>query len=403
MPLELSKYQSVFNIIKYSMFDIPFDFDTVQSWEEPIRILQDHALSGIFPDVCMLSNIDDNLKKTLQSKGYSTIRHQIIVLREQEKLFQLLDEMGVEAVVIKGAIDAIYYNYPNKRSMGDIDLLISPDNWEKTITLLSQNGYQIMNNLDDVHQVERHVEFCKNDVEVELHRRLSRIRGAKEPEMLESYFRLGLSERKKYSLCNNTFYGMPDLENGLSILYHIYLHFYSGIGLRQIIDWMFFVDKFLTDEVWNNCFEKILIEAKLDIFATTITRMCQKYLGLSSKIEWCHAANDETCDVTLDFIMRNGNFGSSAKFVLSGEQVKISKNPFKLLKHLQSSGMDSLIKKYGAKKANFLKPFAWVIQLFRYLYKLSSKKISVKNLKTAYTLGQENIQLFNNLGLPYGK
>ena len=44
---------------------------------------------------------------------------------------------------------------------------------------------------------------------------------------------------------------LPSLQNGLVLMLHIVKHLKSGLGLRQIIDWMMYVDKQLDNEKWE--------------------------------------------------------------------------------------------------------------------------------------------------------
>ena len=49
---------------------------------------------------------------------------------------------------------------------------------------------------------------------------------------------------------------LPEVENGLVLIAHIGQHLRSGLGLRQIIDWMMYAKANLTDEFWKNEFSE---------------------------------------------------------------------------------------------------------------------------------------------------
>ena len=76
---------------------------------------------------------------------------------------------------------------------------------------------------------------------------------------------------------------LPDDENGIVLLSHIRQHLESGLGLRQIIDWMMFVRSYLNDEMWFSSFHEKAQRTGLESLAVITTKMCQKYLGLTKK------------------------------------------------------------------------------------------------------------------------
>ena len=84
---------------------------------------------------------------------------------------------------------------------------------------------------------------------------------------------------------------------------------YQGIGLRQIIDWMMFAQSELTDEVWEKEFKALAREAGLESLAITITYLCQKWLGLSKELTWCHEADEDFADEILMRLFVDGYFG----------------------------------------------------------------------------------------------
>lgn len=49
-------------------------------------------------------------------------------------------------------------------------------------------------------------------------------------------------------------------------------HLKSGLGLRQVIDWMMYVNKELDDDFWENGFGTAAVDASMDKLAVTVTR-----------------------------------------------------------------------------------------------------------------------------------
>ena len=151
---------------------------------------------------------------------------------------------------------------------------------------------------------------------------------------------------------------LPDMINGLVLIEHINQHIEEGLGLRQIIDWMMFVDKCLPDNKWVK-FEEYAQKAGLKTLAVTITRMCEMYLGLNKHM-WCASADEELCTALMDYILTCGNFGTK----ISAEQkTAVSRaielnHPIRLIKELQSRGENN----WKAAVNPLLRPFAWMWQ-----------------------------------------
>ena len=134
----------------------------------------------------------------------------------------------------------------------------------------------------------------------------------------------------------------------------------SGIGIRQIIDWIMFVRKELDDSSWEKHFRHMAVEAGLEKLAITVTFMCKKWLGLPDEISWCNDADEEVADQLLYRILFDGNFGNER---YKGEIIKNSFRREGTYKYLQRVGIKNLPL---AQKYVFLRPIAWLYQFFRF-------------------------------------
>lgn len=158
---------------------------------------------------------------------------------------------------------------------------------------------------------------------------------------------------------------LPILENGLVLLGHINQHIGSGLGLRQIIDWMCYAEKHLSDEFWNNEFSEASEKIGMKSLAVTVTAMCRKYLSFESEITWCNNADESLCDELMEYILAHGNFGR--KDSTGSRTVTVFRwfhNPIYGFKKCQEIGCKtwSVLKKH-----KWLTPFAWMYQIFRFI------------------------------------
>jgi len=194
------------------------------------------------------------------------------------------------------------------------------------------------------------------------------------------------------------FSALPKKENGLVLMEHINSHMESGLGFRQILDWMLYVDRNVDDAFWFRELEPVLREVRLDKLAVTVTRMCQLWLGLRTDITWCAGADEDLCRQLMEYILCQGNFGRKTEHGsnLAAGVVHASRNPFALLKILQRRGC---INWKAAERYPFLKPFAWLYQLVRYIRLGLSSKHPWKLLTGAISQSDSRALFLEELGV----
>ncbi len=151
------------------------------------------------------------------------------------RLFNRIQKDGINALLIKGQGVAQYYNRPLWRAAGDVDLLLSVDNYRKAYNNLSPIAQKIeTEQLYNLHQ-----SIYIDNWEVELHGTLrggvwksldNTIDLVLDKAFCEGYF-------QEWQI-DNTIVRVPSIDNAVFIVFtHILQHLYKGgIGLRQICD-----------------------------------------------------------------------------------------------------------------------------------------------------------------------
>lgn len=281
--------------------------------------------------------------------------HYIRILYAQDALTALMDSANIPAVILKGSAAAIYYPEPFLRTMGDIDFIVPADRFQEAADLMSSHGYTLAH---EKHDLDRHISFQKDGVTLEMH-----IRFSSEGIDVERYVKEGIEHPETAVLEGHSFAMLPPLENGIVLLAHAAQHLKKDLGMRQVIDWMMYVDKVLDDELWNHEFQSVASACGLEILALTMTRMCQLYLGLSEKITWCKNADPILVEALMNNILETGNFGRKHGYGSRVERVSIGIRRFGLFHYLQIAG------EYNWRayhKHQWLKLFCWLYQIFRY-------------------------------------
>ncbi len=312
----------------------------------------------------------------------------IRIMYGQDQLLNLLDQNKIPCVIIKGTAAAMAYPHPMLRTMGDVDLLVKRVDFERAAILLESKGYKLIH---EKNIAGHHYGYSKDRISFELHRRLAIIQDS--DEELLSLFERGIDNREYRKVGGFSFPVLPDHLNGLVLLFHIDQHLRTGLGLRQIIDWMMYIDK-LPEDIWANKVLPVLRKTETEKLALTVTATCQKYLGLKTIVE---DVDNLPCDELMNYIFENGNFGQKQSVAEKVAFLSFLIADKKSLFHrLQTGGLTHW---KAAKKYKVLKPFAWLYQAFRYVRILKKNNVKKKEISLQTKKGLEQRKLIEMLGL----
>ena len=274
----------------------------------------------------------------------------------EQALLALFSENGIPLAILKGSAAAVYYPKPSRRWMGDIDFLVPQDRFEEACALMRKNGYVPRDG--EKTNASRELAFYKNGIEFELHYRFS------DPDLdIEPCLVDGLAHVEFAEIDGNRFPMLPKLANGMVLLAHMRHHLQLGMGLRQAIDWMMYVDRVLDDAFWQTQFCKAARDSGMETLAVTATRMCQNYLGLRKDLAWCRDADDALCDALLGSLLSSGNFGGKHGVGNRVERVATAIRREGFFRYLRQAG-ESNWEAYH--RHPWLKPLCPVYQVFRY-------------------------------------
>lgn len=345
-----SENQVVLELIKDSLFNNSSIYNSDVNWEKTLECAKKQCLVPLLASCVPIEQRGAWNIISQQNRAYF-----MRMIYEQNSLITLLNDNKIPFVILKGTAAAVYYNNPVLRVFGDIDFYISKNNLEETINLLKNKNFTFISNDD------RQYVFNKNGISFELHTKFS----CEHYKDIEHILVNGFNNAIEYKIGNNSFPGLPSYENGLVLLGHIMQHLKAtGIGLRQVIDWMMYVYNELDDNSWDKHFKTFAIEAGLEKLAITVTYMCKKWLGLPKDITWCNDADENLAEQLLIRILDDGNLGHDRA---PSESIKKHIKKEGVLKYLQRAGVENwpLAQKY-----KIFRPLACVFQLFRYIFKI---------------------------------
>ena len=367
-----------------------------EDWKELYQELSAQAIEGT-PCEWALKNLEipEIVKSHWQKSRMNQVVYFYRLLQGQSELCHLMKEHGIPMAILKGTAAAMYYPDPTARAMGDIDFLVSEADFQSAYHLMKDHGYQLMYEED---HVDYHITLGKDGFIFEIHRQPAGMLDGPEGDYLMELIQDGLQKAEEVDVDSYRIPVLPGLQNGLVLLLHIVKHLKSGLGLRQIIDWMMYVNQELHDENWYGSMQPVLRKVELETLAKSVTKMCQLYLGLGeAEITWCSDISDEVCGELMGYIMQQGNFGR--KVMSDDKGVKIVgeiHNPVQFFRLLQERGQKQweLVKKQPA-----LKHVAWFYMLCRYIRKSLQRKAPMKTLLSDVKAGNDRRNLFDQLGI----
>lgn len=391
-PVKNKVYQTVLDVIKYSLFDIPFDIGQVDDWLEVYAEMKRQTIVGLLWKVEEKIPHHDGERERWKREKYQIISNNLRLLKVQDQTLALLHAAGIQTVIMKGTAAAVYYPHPVIRMMGDIDILVEPGCHDDAVSLLCENGYQIMS------RSSRHTELLKDGVEVEVHVGSLQLLDESRRSEFDALIYDGFAGKQYASIENHRFPMLAATHNGLVLLNHMQYHIGSGMGLRQVIDWMEYVCANLDDETWENGFSELADGFGLKSLAVIATKMCKLYLGLPEEMAtWCDGGEEKYCKLLMEDILDNGNFGRK-KTVSRRIQNFLSRGfgAKDIVVTLQRQGDNNWA---AAKKNKAAHSFAWLYQGYTYLKKALVKEKDVRGLFLAFSKGKQREALMRTLGI----
>lgn len=386
-----SVYETECRLLKSALFGTELSFLPEISWDDLYSDLFKQTVETIPGDLISKLPLAPELRSEWKKSCLWRISKFYQILQAQSEMVSLLRKADIDFVILKGTAAAMYYPCPQYRTMGDIDFIVDPEQFDKAYDILIANGF-----VDENGEFARHKNLVKHGCEFEMHKYFSLQGKSGELKQLDRLIFDGIKQAEFVSIDGNEFPVLPSLQNGLTLLQHIKHHLRRSLGMRQILDWMLFVDRCLDDEMWKKKFCLEAERAGLKSLAVNVTRMCQMYLGLNDRITWCSDADEELCRELFSHVMACGNMGEKRTDKLQ-KAFDIKGGPVSLLKNLQNNGLKSW---KALEKYPFLKPLAWFYQLLHHIKSAFKYHVSPLKLIKYSKAESETADMFSRLGCP---
>lgn len=357
-----------------------FDFSslTEEDWTAVVKESQAHAVALLtFSATKSIKNV---IPKSVYESWFRTaimiMSANEVFVNAQNELDRLMNENGINYVVLKGIASGYYYPDYSMRPSGDIDFLTAERDFPKVKQMLINAGYEMEKEDHDLHTV-----FKKGRVDLELHKKPAGMPEGMQGEMAAEFLKdiainVVREEKPKFS--------RPCDENhALVILFHTIYHLFAGgMGIRHLCDWACFVNKSHKNPVWQEKLLPFFEKIGLLRFVMTLTQSCIDHLNIETPV-WFVNGKKELSDEIFIKVLSGGNFGRKNtnrlkhySFVGNGEkQSNLSK-----LKSMVTILWKTCDTMYPfLKKAPVLHPFVFLWRIIKYIFLLMlGKKTSIK-------------------------
>ena len=289
-------------------------------WGEVYRLAEEQSMIGIVAAGIDNLNANDNLNFRVPQAVALQFIGQTLQIEQRNKamnvfvadLFDQLRTAGIYAILVKGQGVAQCYEKPLWRSAGDVDLLLSENNYEKAKAFLLSLGEMT----EPEEAGEKHLAMKIGQWEVELHGTLhiglsSRVDRVLDKVQREIFYR---GEVRTW-MNGNTQIFLPDVnEDVVYVFAHVLQHFYKGgIGVRQICDWCRLLYTY-KDSLDYDQIESLIKEMGLVAEWKAFGAFAVGYLGMPIEAMPLPEDNDspnlkKKAERICEFILEVGNFG----------------------------------------------------------------------------------------------
>ena len=301
-----------------------------EEWNEIYAIAKEQTVSGIMLDA--VAKLPDEQKPEIKLRLQWIMLQKAIEAQNKKmnaaltSLFNELRQEALEPYLLKGQGVAQNYVVPAHRICGDIDIYLRPQQFTQAIEYLSSRGYELEGDPDDAHSETEYQGF-----KVEIHKKSSTFYTDRLQKRYNEIIDCILATETEHTVIDGcTVALLPPIANALQMLSHMLRHIiFSGLGLRQVCDWVLFVHKH-QQNIDRELFIKYAKELQLWETYKVVTAIATGYLGLPGEFALCEITRKEKkmAKKAFGLIMTYGNFGQYGEHCVTTNRKEYLKSYF---------------------------------------------------------------------------
>ena len=351
----MDKFQRELIEVIYSSFEqpryvLPADFDLKRA----VEVAKAHNIPAIVYYGALNCDVsgDDPLMQELFALTCRSMMVSQRQLYEIGRLEEAFEREGIEYMPLKGAILKHLYPQPDRRSMGDADILIRLEQYPKIVDIMNDLGFSF------VRENDHELVWQSANLHLELHKQIVPENSADSGEYFKTGWQLGerLPERNRYEMSPENFF--------LYVFVHFTNHYRGyGIGIKHLLD------------LW--VIRKKIPALKTDYIYEELKKMNlhRFYTNVMETIDvWFEGAREtEKTELITSVIFCSGQYGTPERGLLNhavrahkGSSVKARMAKLWMGIFLPYSQMKS---RYQIlRKCPILLPVMWIVRWFEILF-----------------------------------
>ena len=379
---DIKKY--FYDILGYYLSDSKVSSDYSKNEKDLKEIAKS---SFCFPFLCEAGDafnleISEDMKNALLQIVTYNYRN----LSVQKEIITKLSANNIPCAVIKGASISVDYPNPILRPLGDVDLLVPTEDYEKSIDLLI--GSDERNRLSELHKF--HYQFVKNGISIEIHKSVSSFDSTE--NSIKEYMEDALNHIEENNIDGFNFPVLKKDYQAITLLMHTKRHYFENkLNPRMLCDWAMFIDK--TDAcLWNNEIYPTLERLNMNKWADALSSVCNQFINIS-----CCDKIHSFCDkVTVDRLADEFISDCTSLHDMCMKNEGNKKQVYSLY-NIISLLNDIATRDFKIARCKPLLPLLWIIIAIRYIYR---RKIGLRGKMDMLEYGSkynEKYRLFNEI------
>ena len=390
-----AEQQALLLLVRSSLWGEKLILESDIDWEKLDAIANEQAVVAFAYDGARYADVvvPNNIMQKWRGKLLAGVARNEKLLKAQDEVLGWFAEAEIPAVILKGSSVARYYPQPDLRVLGDIDVLVDKSHVNKAKELLEQHGYALHES-----DHEFHMGFGRPGAYVELHYHVTKLPNNSAGDVVRAVTARFLDALGQGQVAQHEFPVLSESDQAFSLLLHMIRHmFESGIGLRQVCDWMMYVSD-ADAQAFAEHTVPMLEKCGLLQYAKIATSACVRYLGLpAEKAQWCAVVSKEECQAFLESVFSNGNMGQANKHSLGSLFVDVGSMK---TEDTTAAAIISNLNKLAykqlpiSKKCKALLPVYWVYLPARYFVRSMVGLRPKKSVRKATKSAKQQRKLF---------
>ena len=344
-----TRTQGILTLIKSAITGEKLPLPQEFSLEDAMEQIKRHSLQAMAYQGAFLCGVSSPVMASLLQRYYIGLMRSEAQMAALKSLMDAFEEAGIDYMPVKGVILKPLYPKPELRSMGDADILIRLEQYDRIVPIMEALGYQFKKETD--HELV----WISDRLNVELHKRLIPSYNLD----YAGYYGDGWQLAKQRKGCR---FEMGEEDTFVYLFSHYAKHYRDGgIGCRHVADlWLWRRTHPHMDEAYiGQEMKKLGLEA----FYGNTLRLLGMWFG--------DGPADDIVEFMTEYIFASGNFGMLENRVLSRglktmkQKQSLRGEWFRQLMVGLFPGLVFMKKQYPVlEKCPWLLPLFWLVRVF---------------------------------------